>query len=109
RSEAADLADRLAQHLKRHGGSLAQDGGVMAVPFTFAWGEVGHVQRDDRRGTVELLADSRHQTTLADRVLDWLQEELIATVRGKIGKASGYVRTHALWLVVRNPYTHLPA
>jgi len=39
----------------------------------------------------------------------WIESELVATVTKKVQVGERYDRTRPLWLVVRNPYTHLPS
>jgi hypothetical protein len=108
RSETDLLAAALEEHLRHHGAGLARDRGTMQVPFRFQWGVVTRIERHDARGRFTLFADpTLHRTTTTARERDWLERELLAAIRGKVHLAASYQRTHPLWLIVRNPYTHL--
>jgi hypothetical protein len=108
RSETTKLACALAEHLSLHGAGLACDRGTMESPFRFEWGVITRIDRHDARGQFTVLAHPTiHRTTTTAREQDWLERELLGAIERKVHLAASYDQTHPLWLIVRNPYTHL--
>lgn len=108
RRDASEVGRQFEDHLRREGAPLARDRGVVTAPFRFKWGTVSRIHRQDDLRTIILLRDQRaHRTALTDRDPAWVEDRLIETVKGKVRKAQEYDLTHPLWLVVRNPYTHI--
>jgi len=108
RVEATEVARQFEEHLRRHGAPLAQDHGIITVPFNFEWGVVSRVQRQDALGTVFIMREQNaHRTALTDRDPALIEHRLIEAVGEKVRKAHEYDRTHPVWLILRNPYTHL--
>jgi len=107
--DRTEVARALAAHLEQHGAALSTDRGAINVPFHFAQGAVSHIERMDDLGEVTLLAGMNHQMMDTARDAAWIESELVATVTKKVQVGERYDRTRPLWLVVRNPYTHLPS
>ncbi len=108
RSDIADIGRRFEEHLARHGAALARDGRTVHAEFRFEWGYISHVQRTDWLGEVNVYAGFMHSTTSTARDPSWLQDAIVEAVREKVAKVPEYDRTYPLWLVVRNPYSHVP-
>jgi len=109
RSDADGLAENVLEHLRQHGEALTRDHGVVDASFHFPWGVISRITRLDHLGGIFLLDDrygvERSATTA--RTPAEIEAALEAAVVRKVALASSYDRSRPLWLVLRNPYSHL--
>src|SRR5206468_724471 len=106
--DVSGMEEQFKVHLERYGVYLARNYGVMSEAFRFEWGVIERVLRLDKQEFVELYESRWDREDATVRKVEWLARQLVDVVSEKVRLAQNYDRRHPLWLVVRNPYSHLP-